>query len=675
MDPMSDAVTEARSMQNLLQMAPDARAAFAALKERHTPRLGDRFEPRDSDVFWLRFERWFEDAREPLRALYADRSDIIEHADAIFDCVVDAYLERPEPLRLLDLERQMTPDWFERPTMVGYVFYPQRFAGTLQGVRCRLDYLQEMGVTYLHIMSLLKPRPGPNDGGYAIMDYRSVSPELGTMDDLDALTAALRERGMSLCVDLVLNHTAKEHGWAQRAMAGDPECLAYYHTFTDRELPDAYERTLPEIFPDEAPGSFTFVPNMAGTGRWVWTTFYDYQWDLNYANPAVFREMLETMFHLVNQGIDVLRLDAAPFLWKRLGTDCQNQPEVFLLIQAYRALLRVVAPAVILKAEAIVPRDDLVRYLGVKTTVGKQCELAYNNQLMVNLWSGLATRKANLTAKVMHIAPRLLLGSAPINYVRNHDDIGWAMSDEDLGAIGEDPQAHRRFLNDFYTGRFPGSFARGTFFQFNPRTGDARISGTTASLAGLEQALETGDEAGVDLAIRRVLLLYGLILARGGIPLIYMGDELGLLNDTSYLQDPERALDSRWMHRPAMDWVKASRRHDPDSVEGRLFGGLSTLIEVRRARPHFHNFALFHPLWTDNEHVLAFARRRHDGHLLVLANFSEHPQSVQADLPYHAGLSDPAIDLLAAGAQVSAAAGRIELDPYGLRWLAGDGDP
>ena len=661
-------------MHNRLQMAPDDRAAFDALKTRHGQRVARRLEAQEADVFWLRVERWLGDVRRPLRALYGDRPNYAAQADAIFDCVVDAYLDRPRALRLLDQERQITPDWFERPGMIGYVFYPRLFAGTLQDLRARLDYLQEMDITYLHIMSLLEPRPGKNDGGYAIKDYRRVNPELGSNDDLDALTAALRERGMSLCVDLVLNHTAREHAWAQSAIAGDPAYLDYYYSFADRNEPDAYERTLPEIFPDEAPGSFTFVPEMAGGGRWVWTTFYDFQWDLNYANPALFREMLAIMCFLVNQGIDVLRLDAAPFLWKRLGTDCQNQPEVFLLIQAYRALLRIAAPAVILKAEAIVPRDDLVRYIGVKATVGKECELAYNNQLMVHLWSGLATRKATLTTKLMHTSPRLLLGAAPINYLRNHDDIGWAMSDDDLRAIGEDPQAHRRFLNDFYTGRFPGSFARGALFQCNPRTGDARISGTTASLAGLEQALATGDEAEVDLAIRRILLLYGLVLARGGIPLIYMGDELGLVNDWSYLQDPEKAADSRWLHRPSMDWAKVDRRHDPQAVEGRLFTGLCRLIKVRRAHAHFHNFALFQPMWTDNAHVLAFARRRPDGHLLVLGNLSEQPQSVQGDLPGNAGLTGLPVDLLANADPLPSGSGRIELDPYGLRWLVGGDD-
>ena len=658
-------------MHNLLEMSDESRADFLSLKEREAPGLAQKFSPRDADLFWVRLERYFEDARLPLLKLYGDRPDCQEHISAIFHTVVDACLARPEPLRLLDLERQITPDWFERPNMVGYVCYPQLFAGSLTDLRDKLDYLQELGITYLHLMSMLKPRPGKNDGGYAVMDYRAVNPELGDMADAHALANELRERGISLCVDLVLNHTAREHEWAQRAMAGEPEYLDYYHTFPDRSLPDGYEQNLQEIFPDEAPGSFTFCPEMGDGGRWVWTTFYDYQWDLNYANPAVFRDMLETMFFLVNQGADVLRLDAAPFLWKNMGTNCQNQPEVFLLIQAFRALLRVVAPGVILKAEAIVPPDALLQYVGVKATVGKQCELAYNNQLMVNLWSGLATRKAKLATQAEHRAPRLLLGSAPLNYVRNHDDIGWAMADEDLAAIGEDPFLHRQFLNEFYIGRFPGSFARGGFFQFNPDTGDARITGTTASLAGLEQALEDQDQPAIDLAIRRILLLHSVIMARGGIPLIYMGDEVGLLNDSAYLQDPEKANDSRWMHRPRMDWAKVDRRHDPDAVEGRLFAGLLKLIRVRKSSPALHNFALYQPMWTDNEHVLAFGRQRHDGNLLLLANFDEHPQSVQDDLPGRADIVGTVRDLLAEHTPVNITDGRIHLDPYQTLWLTG----
>ncbi len=511
-------------MHNVLQMSDSSRSIFLAFKERQSPKLAGRCSPRDADIFWLRFERYFEDFYYPLAELYSEHPDYDDQIEAMFEQMVEAYAARPEPLRLLDLERQFTPDWFERSNMVGYVCYADLFAETLQGVREKVSYLDELGVTYLHLMPLLNPRPAPNDGGYAVMDYRSVKPELGTMEDLKALATDLRERGISLCVDLVINHTAKDHAWAQRAMAGEEKYLDYYYTYPDRSLPDAYEKSLLEIFPDDAPGSFTWYPEMAGSGRWVWTTFMEFQWDLNYTNPSVFREMMDIMLFLVNQGIDILRLDAAPFMWKRMGTTCQNQPEVFKLIQIFRGLMRIVAPGVIFKAEAIVPPDQLQQYIGVKTTTGKQCELAYNNQLMVLLWSALATHKATLPSYVAHKhMPPLLIDSSVVTYVRNHDDIGWAMADEDLAEIGEDPFLHRQFLNQFYTGSFTGSFAKGELYQFNPVTKDARISGTTASLAGVEAALENHDETAIDLAIRRILLLHSTVMFWWGIPLIYMG--------------------------------------------------------------------------------------------------------------------------------------------------------
>jgi amylosucrase len=660
-------------MHNAIQMADDARSEFLSFKERHSNKLARTCQPRDADIFWLRFERYFEDIYYPLVELYGSRPDFEAQVESLFEVMVEAYTARPEALRLLDLERQFTPDWFERSNMVGYVCYPDLFAGTLQGVRSKVGYLEELGVTYLHLMPLLHPRPAPNDGGYAVSDYRAVKPELGTMDDLGALATDLHERGISVCVDLVVNHTAKEHDWAQRAIAGETKYLDYYYTFPDRALPDEYERTLPEIFPDDAPGSFTWCPEMAGTGRWVCTTFMDYQWDLNYTNPNVFREMMDVMFFLANQGVDVLRLDAAPFIWKRSGTSCQNQPEVFDLIQVFRGLMRVVAPGVVFKAEAIVPPDQLQQYIGVKTTTGKQCELAYNNQLMVLLWSALATRKATLLSHVLQKhAPPVLIDSSVVAYVRNHDDIGWAMSDEDLSDIGENPTQHRRFLNDFYVGNFPGSFAKGELFQFNPVTGDARLCGTTASLTGLESALEVGDEGAIDLAIRRILLLHSAITFSTGIPLVYMGDEIGLLNHYAYTEDLNKATDSRWLQRPPMDWNKAERRHDPTSVEGRIHKGLKDLLWARKSCSLLHSFSAVSPIWTDNEQVWAVCRRRPEGTALFLANFSEDWQSVDVGIIANGGLSGQVRDLLATETNLNASEGRLYLAPYQSLVLIGD---
>ncbi|PSB11272.1 alpha-amylase [Pleurocapsa sp. CCALA 161] len=659
-------------MHNILLMSDEARSAFIAMKSREEHKLAACCEPRDADIFWLRFERYFEDLYYPLIKVYGDYEDAIEQFRILFDHMVEAYAARPQALRLLDLERQFTPQWFQQPNMVGYTCYADLFADNLNGVREKISYFQELGITYLHLMPLLEPSPGLSDGGYAVKNYRKVNPELGTMSDLRQLANELHDCGISLCLDLVLNHTAKEHEWAQRAMAGEEEYLDYYYTFGDRTLPDAYEQTLPEIFPNDAPGNFTWYPQMASKGRWVWTTFNEFQWDLNYTNPTVFREMVDLMFFLANQGADVLRFDAIPFIWKRLGTNCQNQPEVFQLIQAFRAIMRVVAPGMILKAEAIVPPDALLQYLGVKSTVEKQCELAYNNQLMVVLWSSLATRNVSLMTQVFHDLPRTMIGCAFINYVGNHDDIGWAMTDEALAAVGENGFLHRQFLNQFYTDTYPDSFAKGTLFQFNPETKDARITGTTASLAGLEKALATGDSNKIDLAVRRILLLHSIILGFGGIPLIYMGDELGVLNDFSYLSDPLKAGDSRWIARSPMDWSKAAKRHDPNTVEGKIFQGLVHLIKVRKSTSLLHCFSYFQPMWTDNEHILAYCQKRAEGTLMVLANFQSTEQSVTAKMLEYGGLIGKIRNLLANNVSPIIANERIYLQAYETMWLVSD---
>src|SRR3954464_13792216 len=553
-------------------MRPEARAEFERV----------RGELRGDGAFAVRLERWFSELRGPLVALYGADERFPPAWSALLRAIAATAAARPDELRALDHEREITPDWLRREQAIGYVAYVDRFAGTLAGVRERLPYLRELGAGYLHLMPLLRARPAPNDGGYAVADYGAVEPALGTMDDLRALAADLRAAGMALCVDVVLNHTAREHGWARAAMDGAARKLAYYRTFPDRAEPNAYEVTLPEVFPDTAPGNFTRVPEL---DRWVWTTFNDYQWDLDWSNPEVFVAMAEVVLDLAAAGVDVLRLDAVPFLWKRRGTDCQNQPEVHDLVHALRAVVRIAAPGAAFKAGAIVSPRQLVASLGAGRHEGKECDLAYHNVLMVLLWSALASRRVALMTHTLRAMPRVPPLSGWVTYVRCHDDIGWAIADEDAAAVGEDGYLHRRFLADFYAGDFPGSFARGARFQPDPRTGEARTSGTCASLAGLESA---PDAVASELAVRRMLLLHAIAFAHGGLPLIYMGDELGLPNDLSYRDDPSRADDNRWMHRPYMDWERAERRHDPSTVEGRLFGGLQRLVAARRAARAIH---------------------------------------------------------------------------------------
>jgi amylosucrase len=625
-----------------------------------------RLDPRDASAFLARTEYHFPAADEALGQLYGSGHDIEELVGRLFRAMLDAAGGRSEDLRLLDHRREIAPDWFQREHMVGYVCYVDKFAATLTGLERHLDYLEELKVTYLHLMPILQPRPAPNDGGYAVMNYRAVDPRVGSMADLEHLSRELRSRGMSLCIDLVVNHTAREHEWALRSLAGDPHYRGFYLTFPDRSLPDAYERTLVDVFPTFAPGSFNWVPELQA---WVWTTFNDYQWDLNYANPDVFAAMLEAMLFLANRGVEVLRLDAVPFMWKRLGTDCQNQPEVHLLLEAFRALVRIVAPAVAFKAEAIVPHHHLVRYLGEGVRERSECDLAYNNQLMVQLWSSLAARDAALMTQALQSMPSPPRHTGWVTYVRCHDDIGWAVSDVDAAAAGFNGLRHRRFLNDYFAGKFPGSFARGALFQENAATGDARISGTSASLSGLEQALEVGEGLLIDQAIRRLILIYSVAFSYSGIPLIYMGDELALLNDRTYEKDPALADDNRWMHRPRMDWDAAARRTDRDTVESRVFSELCRMIEAKRSLPALHAAGSVTPLWTDNHRVFAFVRSHpRGGRFLGLANFSDLPESCDVRVLADARLSDPAPALISEG-RLDVRDGRIHIPSLGFLWL------
>jgi amylosucrase len=648
-----------------------AERAWAAVRPRLAEDALAALGPAEADAFLTRVEVALGDVHAPLALLYGrgDEGTATELLGRALRIVLDAAAARPDDLRRLDRRREIDPGWFQRPRMQGYVCYVDRFCGTLAELPAKLDYLAELGTTYLHLMPLLQPRPGENDGGYAVMDYRAVDPRLGTMDDLEGVARALRDRGMSLCIDLVLNHTAHEHRWAQGWLAGDPEYAGFYTAFPDRTMPDAYDSTIPEVFPDRAPGSFTWVPEACGgEGGWVWTTFWPYQWDLDYTNPAVPLAMLGEITWLANRGVDVFRMDAVPFMWKRLGTACQNQPEGHSLLQLLHGLTRIAAPGVVFKAEAIVSPEDLVPYLGLHDRYRPECELAYHNQLMVMLWSSLATGDAVLAAHALGRMPQIPAPTSWVTYVRGHDDIGWAVSDTDAAAAGVSGFGHRRFLNDFFSGRFPGSFARGALFQENEATGDARISGSAASLCGIEQALEDGDDAALDRGIRRLVLLYSVIYSFGGIPLLYMGDELALRNDTGYLADPTRAPDNRWMHRPPMDWATADRRSDAGTVEGRVFGWLQRLGEVRRGLPALAAGGECHVVDVGNPAVLVW-RRRHprSGTFVGVANFSAAAQLVDADTVTGFGTFAPVV---ASDGAPEFRADRLLLPGLGFAWFA-----
>ncbi len=633
--------------------------------QRLLPRLDARFSRQMEAGEWAAFrdrlDEHFGRLFGYLYQLYGQEYDFFYYLENILGTAADAWRNRPAELKALDAVRERDQSWFQSRAMIGASCYVDRFAGNLAGLRTRIPYLSELGIRYLHLMPLFLTPDGDDDGGYAVSSYREVDPALGTTEQLAELATELRNHGISLVVDFVFNHTSDEHEWARRAYEGEEEYQEYYRMFPDRTVPDQYEQTIRPVFQDDHPGCFTYRSRLR---KWVWTTFHNYQWDLNYENPAVFDAMAAEMLHLANVGVEVLRLDAVAFLWKRIGTSCENLPEAHLLIRAFNALVSIAAPALVFKSEAIVHPDEVLGYIDQE-----ECPLSYNPQLMALLWEALATRDARLLRHAMEKRFELPGGCAWAEYVRCHDDIGWAFSDDDARELGIDPQAHRRFLNDFYTGDFEGSFAAGLPFQEDEETGEGRVSGTTASLCGVERALESGNLEELDLAIRRVLLLHAVTYTVGGIPLLYLGDEIGVLNDYDYREDPEMDGDSRWVHRPVFPWDRAALRADLESVPGRVYGGLLRLAQLRKQNSVFSRSGETQFVDVGNDHVLGYFRLAKGPGVLVLANFTERAQEVEASRLRLLGLRKTVTDVVSGTTIV--ATDKLVMDPYQFVVLLG----
>lgn len=613
-------------------------------------------------TFEVRLERWLPDLRTGLATPYGEGAvpDLVRR---LVELAATAYAARPDALHRRDLARTLRPDWLQEPAMVGYAAYTERFAGDLPGVRDRIGYLRELGVTYLHLMPLLATRDGDNDGGYAVVDHTAVRADLGTMADLAATATALHDAGISLVLDLVVNHVAREHLWAARARAGDRRYRDYFLVHPDRTEPDRFEASLPEVFPEFAPGNFTWDDELAG---WVWTTFNSWQWDLNWANPDVLCELARIVLDLANTGVDVLRLDAIAFLWKRLGTDCQGQPEVHALTQALRAVARIACPAVAFKAEAIVAPSKLLAYLGEGSFAGRVSDLAYHNSLMVQVWSMLASRDVRLAAHALSVLPAKPASATWVTYLRCHDDIGWAVMDEDAAAVGLGGAAHRGFLSDWYAGSFPGSPARGLVFQHNPVDGDRRISGTAAGLVGLEAAEATG--AGVPAATAALRLAHALVIGYGGIPVLWSGDELGQPGDPDWAREPGHGADNRWVHRPRLDPDRAAQRHDPATVPGRVHADLVHLLRTRAALPHLHSSVETRIGPVDDPGLLITLRDHPVGRFVGLHNVTPETRWWPARRVEELGAAD-LVDALTARPPTRGDDGAVEVPAYGVLWL------
>lgn len=576
----------------------------------------------DMQIFNLRLEKHLDELKWLYCELYQDNPYVMMHLEELVHELENFYKTRSKALKTSDRKREADAEWYKRNDLLGMMMYVSSFAGTLNNLAEKLDYIRECNVNYLHLMPLLATPKGRSDGGYAVADFRTVQSELGTMEDFARLTEKCHKEGISVCLDFVMNHTSEDHEWAKRARAGEREYQDRYFFFDSYDIPALYEKTCPQVFPTTAPGNFTWLDD---AGKHVMTTFYPYQWDLNYRNPIVLNEMIYNMLFLANQGVDIVRLDAVPYIWKQLGTNCRNLPQVHTIVRIMRMICEIVCPGVLLLGEVVMAPEKVVPYFG--TEEKPECHLLYNVTTMASTWHTVATGDVSLLRRQIDIAAGLPKDYIFQNYLRCHDDIGWGLDYDYLKNFGITEIPHKKYLNDFLTGKYPDSFARGELYNDDPRLGDARLCGTTASLCGIEKYGMEEDEEGVERSIRYDITLHAFMLSQSGIPVLYSGDELGQLNDYSYKNDPEKAVDSRYLHRGDFWWELADNRKRPHTVQSRLFNAFDKLAHIRASHSVFDAKASLRTIDTWDKSLLALVRENEEEKLIALYNFCENDRT------------------------------------------------
>lgn len=607
---------------------------------------------KGKEPYQERFEKHFDELRWLYMELYDNSSMFAE----LCDRMEEFYEERGDLLKAQDMEREKQPDWYKKNDMLGMMFYIDNFAGNMKGVESRLDYLEKCNVNYIHLMPFLDTPKGRSDGGYAVSDFRKVQEKLGTMEDLEDLTAACHKRRMNVCMDFVMNHTSEDHEWAKLARQGNGEYMSRYFFFHNREIPDEYEKTVPQVFPTTAPGNFTWLPEI---DHYVMTSFYPYQWDLNYRNPRVFNEMMYNFLYLTNRGIDIVRIDAVPYIWKELGTQCRNLKQVHTIVRMMRMIAEIVCPGILLLGEVVMEPEKVVPYFG---TVDKpECHMLYNVTTMATTWHTVATRDTRLLKRQLDIVNHLPKEYVFLNYLRCHDDIGWGLDYGTLMTEGFGERSHKQYLNDYFQGYAGGSVSRGELYNADPVTGDARFCGTTASMCGIEKAGFEQDEEAMERAVRMDVMLHACMFMQSGIPVLYGGDEIGQVNDYTYKEDPDKEQDSRYIHRGAMNWKLAENISDERSVEGRIFKRLDRLERLRKSENVFMADAETWTFETGDQSVLGIGRAWGKEMLLGLFNFSEYGKSALISE------GEKVFTDLLSGETVRA--GRIEIPAYGFLYL------
>ena len=579
---------------------------------------------KTEELFKKRLERHHDELRWLYMELYNNGDMFAELCDKMRTFAV----ERDTDLLAMDKEREANPTWFRGNDMLGMMLYIDNFAGNLKGVKEKLSYLSSCNVNCIHLMPFLESPKGRSDGGYAVADFRKVQPELGKMEDLKDLARACHKKHINLCMDFVMNHTSEDHEWAKKAREGDGEYMSRYFFYDNPAIPTEYDRTVPQVFPTTAPGNFTYLDKM---GYYVMTTFYPYQWDLNYKNPRVFNEMMYNFLYLANQGMDIIRIDAVPYIWKELGTQCRNLPQVHTIVRMMRMICEIVCPSVLLLGEVVMEPEKVVPYFG--TVEKPECHMLYNVTKMATTWHSVASRDIRLLKKQMDIVNSLPKDYLFLNYLRCHDDIGWGLDYATLKDWGMKEVEHKRFLNQYFTGRHEGSVSRGELYNDDPVTQDARFCGTTASMCGVESALERGDENSLSAAIRQDLMLHAYMLTQSGIPMLYSGDEIGQLNDASYKEDAAKKEDSRYLHRGKFKWDLASKKDKKGTLEERIFSGLAKLEQIRRSRDVFKSDAAVYTYDVKDDSILCILRENEKERFIAIFNFSDEARTAWMEEP------------------------------------------
>lgn len=578
----------------------------------------EKREKKNDSIFQHRLERHHDELRWLYMELYQNGDMFAELCSQMYEY----YNCRSKKLKERDLKREKGPDWYHGKAMLGMMLYTDNFAGNMKGVKEKIPYLKECNINCLHLMPFLDTPKGRSDGGYAVADFRKVRPDLGTMKDLAELTEKCHEEDINVCMDFVMNHTSEDHEWARRARAGEGEYMSRYFFYDNEEIPEKYEKTVPQVFPTTAPGNFTYLPE---TGHYVMTTFYPYQWDLNYRNPRVFNEMIYNFLYLTNQGIDIVRIDAVPYIWKELGTTCRNLKQVHTIVRMMRMIAEIVCPGVLLLGEVVMEPEKVVPYFG--TVEKPECHMLYNVTTMATTWNSIATGDIRLLKKQMDIVNQLPKQYVFLNYLRCHDDIGWGLDYETMRPWGIKEIPHKRYLNDYFTGKIRGSVSRGELYNDDPVTQDARFCGTTASMCGIEKAGFEHDEEAMNAAVREDIMLHAYMLTQSGIPMLYSGDELGQVNDYSYKNDPEKCADSRYIHRGKLPWELAEDKEDVTTVQGNIFQTLDRLEKIRRQEITFDKDADVYTYDVHDDSILCVLREYKGRRFFGIFNFSNQEKT------------------------------------------------